>query len=462
MAVRGRVLVVDDERAVRMALNVNLTKHGLLVTLAENPEQAKEHLKHSEFDVMLTDVRMPGGTGIELLSHVRAAYPELEVIIMTGYGSVTDAVDAMKVGAFDYIIKPIEKNELLVVLDKALNSGALRAEVRELRRQVGEKFGFEKLIGITPVMRKLYEDIAAIAESDATVLIQGPTGTGKELLSQALHHRSRRSGAPFVRVNCGAIPATLIESELFGHERGSFTGAIRQHIGKFEQADGGTLLLDEIGEIDQQMQVKLLRILENGEFSRVGGSTVQTVDVRVIAATNRDLRREVQEGRFREDLFYRLNVLHLRVPPLRDRRDDIPLLADFFLKKYSKKEGINRPSISQAALHQLMTHSWPGNVRELEHAIERALILSSSDTIESFSLQEDSQEGSFPEKPALPTGPQPLRASLTKLERTLIIQALVDAKGIQAKAARALEISKSNLNYRMKKLGITMDHIQYS
>ncbi|MCB9671746.1 MAG: sigma-54-dependent Fis family transcriptional regulator [Alphaproteobacteria bacterium] len=450
---RGRVLVVDDDRGVRTALSVNLTKHGLDVVLASNPAEARGLLADGAFDVVLTDVRMPGGTGLELLEHVKALDPDVAVVVMTGFGSVNDAVSALKAGAVDYIIKPIEKRELLVILDKALDNRALKAEVRRLRRQVDARDSFERLIGQTPVMQRLYREVEAVADTDATVLIEGPTGTGKELISHALHARSRRAEGPFVRVNCAAIPSTLIESELFGHERGAFTGAVRQHIGKFEQAHGGTLLLDEIGEIDLHMQVKLLRVLENGELSRVGGSGTLSVDVRVIAATNRDLREEARQGRFREDLYYRLRVFHLQVPSLAERRDDIPLLVDHFLDEAARRADRPRPNVSRAAMDALLAHPWPGNIRELKHTLERAMILCRGETIDHIDWLEAPR--ATPAAPVVQPGePMSLKDALDATERALVLEALQACDGVQAEAARRLGLSRSNLNYRIQRLGL--------
>ncbi len=451
---KGRALVVDDDRGVQTALRVNLSKHGFEVVVAGSPAEALAHLEEQPFDVVLTDVRMPGGTGLELLAEVKRRDPDVAVVVMTGFGSVEDAVEAMKAGAEDYIIKPIEKRELLVILDKALDHRALRVELRQLRRQVRARHSFERLIGQSPAMQRLYEEVAAVAATDATVLIEGPTGTGKELLSHALHARSRRADGPFIRVNCAALPATLIESELFGHERGAFTGAIRRHIGKFEQAHGGTLLLDEIGEIDLHMQVKLLRVLENGELSRVGGTGSFAVDVRVIAATNRDLREEVRQGRFREDLYYRLSVFHLRVPSLAERRSDIPLLVDHFLSEIAERSDRPKPQVSRAAMDVLLAHDWPGNIRELKHTLERAFILCRGDTIEQISLLEPVHEEERPSPSPAEEAVMPLREALRQTERRLILAALQAAGGVQAEAARKLGISPSNLNYRIRKLGL--------
>ena len=463
---KARILVVDDDRAVRTALQVNLSKHGMHVTLAKRVDEALGALHSSPFDAILTDVKMPGATGIELLEKVREAWPNTPVIVMTGYGSVSDAVVAMKAGAADYLIKPVSKDELLVVIGRALEQRSLRAELMMLRREVDDRYGFENLIGATPSMLSLYDEVAAVADTSATVLLVGPTGTGKELLAHAIHHRSRRSTAPYVRVNCAAIPESLLESELFGHEKGAFTGAIRQHHGKFEQADGGTLLLDEIGEINPFMQVKLLRVLENGEFQRVGGTGTSQVDVRVIAATNQDLAHLVREKRFRSDLFYRLNVVTLEVPPLSERRADIPLLVDHFLTKYATRNDRPVPRMGRNQIERLMAYDWPGNVRQLEHAIERAVILARDGEIEEIVLPDagdDPNEGDVVDAAArlLPPIGTTLRDWLQQYERQVIVAALKEAGGVQARAARRLELSRSNLNYRIGRLGIQVSAIEY-
>jgi DNA-binding NtrC family response regulator len=461
MSARPRILVVDDDKGVRAALRVNLSRHDLDVTVVEGPDAALEALHGRPHDLVLTDVKMPGSTGLELLARVRARWPDVPVVVMTGYGSVSDAVQAMKGGAADYLIKPVEKDELLVVVHKALETRALRAEVEQLRQEVQAQYGFENLIGTTPVMLQLYEDVAAVADTSATVLLEGPTGTGKELLAHAIHYRSRRAQGAFVRVNCAAIPETLLESELFGHERGAFSGAVRQHLGRFEQADGGTLLLDEIGEIDTSMQVKLLRVLENGELQRLGGREAVTVDVRVIAATNKDLREEVRAGRFREDLYYRLNVVKLKVPPLRDRRADIPLLVDHFVRKYALRDGRPVPAVAPATMERLQVHDWPGNVRQLEHVVERAVILGRGDPLD-IPLPEDELR---PEADAggslLPPVGTSLQEALAAYERRILVEALKASDGVQARAARRLGLSRSNLNYRVQKLDIQVKDIAY-
>jgi DNA-binding NtrC family response regulator len=454
-----RLLVVDDDRAVRHALQINLRKTGYNVTLANSAAEALEVLSERPMDLVITDVAMPGTTGLELLTQVKEQWPEVRVVVMTGYGSVRDAVQAMKTGADDYIIKPVSKEELLLIVGRALEEKALRAELVQLRQEVSQKYGFEAIIGATPEMVEVYELITAVADTNARVLIQGPTGTGKELIAHALHYRSRRHAGPMIRVNCAALPEALLESELFGHERGAFTSAVRQHRGKFEQANGGTLFLDEIGDITPTTQVKLLRVLESGEFQRVGGTETIQVDVRVVAATNRDLRMEVSEGNFREDLFYRLNVFTIQVPPLRDRRDDIPLLVDHFLGHYCREFDRPVPKVPMETMERLTQYGWPGNVRELQHVIERAVILTRGDEITGVKLTEVPSLDR-PDEAMLPQG-MTLQAALKEYERRVLIQALKDAQGVQARAARRLGISRSNLNYRMKRIGITVRSIEY-
>ena len=461
----ARILVVDDDRAVRTVLQVHLSKAGHEVTVVDRAVEAMTKLHAQPYDIVLTDVKMPGHSGLELLDRVRRSWPDVQVVVMTGFGSVSDAVKAMKAGAFDYLIKPIEKEQLKVVIDRALEQRTLRAELVQLRKDVQSRFGFDNIIGATPIMLALYDDIAAVADATAPVLLQGPTGTGKELLAHVLHYRSRRATGPFVRVNCTALPASLLESELFGHEQGAFTGAIRQHRGKFEQADGGTLFLDEIGEIDLGMQAKLLRVLESGEFQRVGGHQTLHVDVRVVTATNRNLAEEVAAGRFREDLYYRLNVITLTVPPLRERADDIPLLVDHFVRAASAKESREPPAVAQRTMDALRAYPWPGNVRQLEHVVERAVIMHKGGDFIDIPLPDDGASAPQTSTPAaLPALPDPtvgLVGALAAYERTMIIAALRACDGVQARAAKLLDLSKSNLNYRIKKLDIQLRDLDY-
>ena len=454
-----RVLVVDDDHAVRNAIRVNLTKQGYDVALCTRAEDALRAIEERPIDLLLTDVAMPGMTGMELLRVAKQRWPEVRVVVMTGYGSVQDAVAAMKCGADDYIIKPVSKDELMVIVERAMKEKALLAELVQLRQQIKEKYGFESLVGTTAPMIEIYEHITAVADTNALVLVQGPTGTGKELIAHAIHYRSARARGPFVQVNCAALPENLLESELFGHEKGSFTGAVRQHRGKFEQADGGTLMLDEVGEMTLTTQVKLLRALESGEVVRIGGSEVLRPDVRVIAATNRDLHAEVRAGRFREDLYYRLNVFTVSVPPLCERRDDVPLLVDHFVRRFCKEN--DRPDLRIAAstMRRLIDYHWPGNVRELKHVLERAVILSRGEELTAIKLPEAPQ-GKAPVREGLPAG-MTLQAALLEYERRVLIEALKAARGVQAEAARNLGISRSNLNYRISRLGISVKDVVY-
>lgn len=458
----GTILVVDDERAVRVALEVNLSKAGHIVSLADSAERAIEIMRTQDVDAVLTDFMMPGLNGIELLATIKEHWPLTQVVLMTGHGTVERAVEAMRLGAHDFVIKPVGRDELLAILDRALRERGLHQQVARLTAEVSERYGFENLIGNTPAMQHVYDQVSAVASSDAYVLLSGQTGTGKELIAHAIHHRSPRSNGPFVQVNCGALPGGLLESELFGHEKGSFTGAIRQHKGKFEQADGGTLMLDELGEMPLDTQVKLLRILESGRFQRVGGTAEIHTDVRVVAATNRNIRNEVDAGRFREDLYYRLNVFEINLPTLTQRTDDIPLLVDHFIQKFAQKHNKAVTGASTQALDGLRSHPWPGNVRELEHTVERAVILSKSDTIDSFGLTAPPRTpNSTSPVPGMPAQGQSIADALRDQERTMVIAALRAEQGVQARAARLLGVSRANLNYRIQKLGIQIKDIQY-
>lgn len=456
------ILVVDDERAVRVALEVNLSKAGHIVSLADSGERALDILRTQEVDVVLTDFMMPAMTGTDLLSRIKERWPLTQVVIMTGHGTVERAVEAMRVGAHDFVIKPVARAELLAILERAIRERNLHRQVARLQAQASERYAFENVIGSTPAMHRVYDQVRAVASSSAYVLLSGPTGTGKELIAHAIHHQSNRANGPFIQVNCGALPAGLLESELFGHEKGAFTGAIRQHKGKFEQADGGTLMLDELGEMPVETQVKLLRILESGRFQRVGGTTELQVDVRVVAATNRTLREEVQTGRFREDLYYRLNVFEIELPPLRERTEDIPLLVDHFVQHFATKHAKPVRSVTDAAVSPLMSHSWPGNVRELEHVVERAVILCSGPTLDHFELPKTPQTHTN-DSPSngLPAEGQSIAEVLREAERQMVIRALEAENGVQARAARLLGVSRANLNYRIQKLGIQIKDIQF-
>ena len=468
MKTAPRILVVDDERAVRTMLRVSLKKAGMLVSSATNVEEALELLRVQTFDLILTDVNMPGSSGLELLKRVKVRWPDIAVVVMTGKGSITDAVAAVQGGAADYLVKPIARDALLLHLERALQRQQLQARVDELEQVVDDRFGFDGLVGQSPAMLKMTETIAAVADAAAPVLLQGETGTGKELLAHALHYRSPRRKLPFVRVNCAALAESILESELFGHEKGAFTGAIKQRIGKFEAADGGTLFLDEVGELSAATQAKLLRVLESGEFQRVGGNQTVHVDVRVVSATNRHLEHEVEQGTFRRDLFYRLNVVTLKVPALRERLEDLPLLVDHFLAGLSTDTPLR---ISEQNLRELRAYTWPGNIRELRHLIEQAVLLNRDGdhvVVTPPFLNAPPSTSAVTSRPrvAAPHAPAadpnlPLRESLAEFERALILAALDASGGTQAKAAAALGISTSNLSYRMKRLGIARERVVF-
>ncbi len=371
-----RILVIEDDETVRDVLRSFLGEKGFEVTLAENGEAGLDMLRAEKFDLILTDLVMPGITGMDVLREVTAARISAPVIVMTAFGTVQTAVEAMRIGAFDYITKPFNLDELMIVLDKALSVSKLQKENVMLKMQLKKKYNFKGLIGDSPRMQTVYEMIEKIADTDSTVLITGESGTGKELIAKTIHYNNTsRAGGPFVPLNCAAIPRDLLESELFGHEKGAFTGAVNTRLGRFELAQGGTLFLDEVGELDPSLQVKLLRVLQEREFERVGGMKTIKVDVRILAATNKDLEKETKDGKFREDLFYRLNVIPLHIPPLRSRQEDLPLLMAFFVQQFCRKKKREPFTFSPAAMQCLLNYRWPGNVRELENLIERISIL---------------------------------------------------------------------------------------
>ncbi|MDP3030164.1 MAG: sigma-54 dependent transcriptional regulator [Deltaproteobacteria bacterium] len=450
------ILIVDDEKNYLIVLKELLSEENYEVITAENALQALEIFKESDLDLVLTDMRMPKIDGIELLENIRSINSEIPVIIMTAYATVEKAVKAMKKGAFDYVTKPFQNEELKITVRKAIDLYKLKRENLNLRHEVSRKYQFGNIIGKSPVMLKLYEMIEKVAGTKATVLITGETGTGKELVAKAVHYNSPRKNNAFVSVNCAAIPETLLESELFGHEKGSFTGAIAMRKGRFELADGGTIFLDEIAEMPTALQAKLLRALQEMEFERVGGTKTLKIDVRVIAASNKDLKKEVEAGTLREDLYYRLNVMHLRLPPLRERPDDIPLLAAHFLQKYSQELGKGGLEISPAVMRGLYTRSWPGNVRELEHVIERAVILSSGREITPADMASESQEIENIDLDIDRFIPMQvkLNEALEEVEAKMIKRALARAGNVQAHAAAMLGITKSLLQYKMKKYNI--------
>lgn len=450
------VLVVDDEKNYLLVLDTLLSEEGYEIITAESGIKALQILEESELDLVVTDLKMPKMNGIELLEHIKKNNPDLPVIMMTAYGTIDTAIEAMKKGAYDYITKPFQNEELKLNIRKAIDAYHLLRENRQLNQALRGRFRFDNIVGKSKPMLKIFELIEKVAATKATVLIAGETGTGKELIAKAIHYNSPRRDKPFISVNCTALTETLLESELFGHEKGSFTGAISTKKGRFEIAHGGSLFLDEVGETSPSLQAKLLRTLQEMEFERVGGTKTLKVDVRVIAASNKDLKEEVQKGNFREDLYYRLNVVHVQIPPLRDRPDDIPLLVSHFIDKFSKEIGKSDITISLEAMKSIYNRKWPGNVRELEHIIERAVILCSGDVIQASDLPEASPEAGEigPDLDKLIALPTNLPQSLEAIEAKLIERALIQSNYVQAHAADLLGITKSLLQYKMNKYNL--------
>jgi DNA-binding NtrC family response regulator len=446
---KGRVLVVDDEKPQREILQMILEAEGYEAATAGNGRQALERARGQAFDVVLTDLKMPDVSGIDLLTELMAVPPGPCVILMTAHGTIDSAVDAMRKGAFDYLTKPLEKDELLLVLGRAMERTALVRENRMLQEQLREKFRVENMVGSHGAMHDVFRIVHKVAASSSTVLIYGESGTGKELVARALHHQGDRRHKPFFAVNVAALPESILEAELFGYEKGAFTGAEARKVGLFEQASGSTLFLDEVGDLKRDLQVKLLRTLQEREILRVGGTERVRVDVRIVAATNQDLEREVREGRFREDLYYRLNVIPIVLPPLRERRTDIPLLVEHFVAKYG---GDRRRGVSPQALEALVAYDWPGNVRELESAIERALLLGEQDLIVPEDLPAAVQARVSAPRGAMDLDIPEGGIDLEALEQTLLLKALEKAGGNVSRAARLLGLSRRTLQYRMGKL----------
>lgn len=452
------VLIVEDNDTMRKGIAETLSGHNYTVFQANNGTDAIELLNKQKTDLVITDYRMPGKNGIEILKYAKKVNPDTEVIIITAYGTVDVAVEAMKKGALDFISKPFSGDELLVKTEKAVSiilqkkeAAKLRDENIYLRDQDKIRFNYGEIIGESEVMQKVYRTIEKVAKNNTSVLILGESGTGKELAARAIHFNSTRKDKPFIRVNCGALAKGVLESELFGHEKGAFTGAIKQKRGRFELADQGTLFLDEIGDLPPETQVKLLRVLQEKEFERVGGERTIKIDVRIIAATNSDLMEKVKNGLFREDLYYRLNILPIVLPPLRDRKQDIPLLVRHFIKKTGAEIGRHNIQISDKAMQVLINYSWPGNVRELQNIIERALVLceTSRITVDDLFFMSDSQQ-----KQNVFSESLNLEDNLKKLETDLIKKAMENAGGVKAKAARLLGIKESTLYYKLDKLNI--------
>jgi DNA-binding NtrC family response regulator len=451
MSSKGRVIVIDDEVNAAAALETLLREDGYDVSRAHDARTGLQLLEKDEPDVVLTDLRMPGMDGLELLTRIKQIRPEIMVILMTAYGTVKTAVKAMKLGAEDYLGKPIDVEELEVVLQKVLEKKSLLAEARGLRERLEHKYRFDNLVGESPEMLAVFKTIRQVAPSAASVLLLGESGTGKELFAQALHQNSTRRTKPFVKVACAALPETLLESELFGHEKGSFTGAVYTRAGRFEAADGGTLFLDEIGDISPTVQVKLLRFLEQREFERVGGNKTFKVDVRIVAATHRDLGKRVEDGSFREDLYYRLNVIEINIPPLRERPGDVPLLAQHFLQKYAAANGKEIQGLSDDVMALLLSHPWPGNVRELENAMERAVVLANDETLLPVHFPTLRRTGSeAPRNGAAHLGVRIPGSTLADLEREAILRTLEAVGGSTSRAASILDISARKIQYKMR------------
>lgn len=449
----GKILIVDDEAIQRDIVRDILEDQGCDVAAVGNGAEALDYLKTTPVDVMLSDLRMPGMDGVELLQHAKAFDPEIVVVMITAYGSFESAVDAVKKGAYDYLAKPLDKGQLTLVVERALSRRRLADENRALRSQLQERYEFHNIIGHSPQMQEVFKMIEKIAPSQSTVMIYGESGTGKELVARALHSHSKRRDQRFLAVNCAAIPDSLLESEMFGYERGAFTGAIAQKKGLFEEADNGTLFLDEIGDLDVMLQAKLLRVLQEGEFQRVGGTKTLKANVRVLAATNKNLEEEVKEGRFRQDLYYRLNVVPIFLPPLRAKKEDIPSLAAHFLEKYNARHGKQVKRITSNAMKRFLDYRWEGNVRELESVIERSVILADGDVIDVESLPEKLQT---PAQPHTPINPMEFAIpnegiSLEQLERDLIESALKKTNWSIKKASELLGLSYKTLQYRIQK-----------
>jgi two-component system response regulator HydG len=449
---KPKILVVDDEASHRMMLRAVLTGEGYRVAEAADGTEAVRAVEKEAFDIILLDIRMTAMDGIEALTEIRKISPLVPVLIMTAYASVKTAVEALKAGAFDYMTKPLDIEEVKILIEKALEHYHLRTENLALKERLGDRFDFSRIIGRSAKMKILLDTLVMVAPSDATVFIMGESGTGKEVVANAIHHNSPRAGQPFIKVSCAALPETLLESELFGHEKGAFTGAVTRREGRFQLAHRGTIFLDEVGEMSPALQTKLLRVLQEKEFESLGSARTIKVDIRVIAATNKDLVKEVGEGRFREDLYYRLNVVPITIPPLRDRREDIPPLADHFLAIFREKNRKPIKGIAGKALDLLVRYDWPGNIRELENCIERAVIMAREEMIVPSdlppliqNLSGEGEVGGF----AIPSG-----MSLETMERELIVKTLAETGGNRTRASEILGINRRTLQNKLKEYSL--------
>lgn len=445
------ILVVEDEPKMRRLLELQLAEEGFLARTAPDAESGLRLLGTEPFDMVVTDFKLPGMNGLDFLQAVKRINSNLPVVVMTAYGTVESAVEAMKAGASDYVLKPFSLAELVLVIRKELASHQLREENRALREALGRRYEYKNVVAVSEKMQAVLALVERVAPTNATVLIGGESGVGKDLIARAIHEHSHRSSGPFIKINSTAIPETLLESELFGYEKGAFSGAVSSKQGKFELADKGTLFLDEIGDVPPAIQVKLLRVLQDREFERLGGTRTLKVDVRMIAATNRDLRAALEEGTFREDLYYRLNVVAIDIPPLRERKEDIPALAEFFLDKFARESGKPIRGFTPQAMKRLMEFHWPGNVRELENIVGRSVMLSTAVTLDAADIQLDTQapRGSAEVAPVLPSG-----VTLEQWEEEIIREALRRANGNKSQAARSLGLTRNALRYRLSKIGV--------
>jgi DNA-binding NtrC family response regulator len=450
MKSRAHILVVDDEINIRGALVTMLEKKGHQVRGVATAEEGLAQLEAAPSDLVVTDLRMPGIGGMEFLCQLKDRWPDTEVVVMTAYGSIDTAVEAMRCGAYDYLTKPIDRERFPIVINKALERHALTTENKQLRDRLETRTRFDHMVGESELMQRVYNLVEMVADSDVTVLLTGESGTGKELISRAIHHKSPRADGPFITMNCGALPDNLFESELFGYEKGAFTGAMATKMGRFELADGGTLLLDEVGELSLKSQVDFLRVLETKEFRRLGGTKLLNVDTRIIAATNRNLEEAVKQGDFREDLYYRLNVVPIRLPPLRDRVDDIPLLVDQFLTECATQHHREPKDVSHEAMRLLRLYGWPGNIRQLRNLMERLVVTVKDPMIQPEHLPEEIQASKEDARTMVVT----LGTSLDHLEREVIQRTLKEITNHREKAARLLGISLRALQYKIKEYGI--------
>ena len=452
----SRVLVIDDESSLLEFLSLLLTQEGYEVSTAGSVSKAREVLQNHSFDLVMSDIYMPDGNGMELLVDIREQSPETSVIMMTAYSSTKSAIEAMRLGAYDYVSKPFDVEEVKVLVQKALEKTQLVAENVYLRKELEQKYTFNNIIGKSRRMQEIFGLVERVARTVSTVLIHGESGTGKELIARAIHFASARNKNRFLSLNCGAMPENLLESELFGHEKGSFTGAVKDKKGLFQEANEGTLFLDEIGEMTAPMQVKLLRVLQNRTVRRVGGAHELPIDVRIVAATNRNLEQLVRDGTFREDLYYRIHVIPIHLPPLRERKEDIPLLADYFIDKFSRSSGLQARPLTAEAMRVVESYAWPGNVRELENFVERTLALCTGDSITTRDLPAQlTRPGAVADSPTfLPDEGLNLELHLDHIRADLMGQALERENGVQTRAAEILGMSFRSFRYYAKKVGV--------